>query len=125
MLWFNDKHTHHTQNTVMLKYVIPIFVISIIFFSLFFIWEISFLQLIAIVITWSLLVYTFINIFIQTPHVQIPEYYPKWLKTIFYILHFLMMLMLFYLVFIGITYHYYPFLEKFVCCDLVRNFPKF
>jgi hypothetical protein len=84
MFWMNDKQKQYEQNIGMLKYGIPIFVFSIIAFSIILIWKISLLQLLVITTTWTLCVYTIINIFVQTPHVQIPNSYPFWLKTLLY-----------------------------------------
>jgi len=125
MMWFNDKKTQSMQDSTMFGFIIPIFVVSILLFGLILIWEISLLQLIAIVLSWSLFIYTFINIFKQTPHVQIPDYYSPWLKTMLYILHFIMASILFYIVFVGILHQYYPIFEGLVCCDVVKEFPSF
>ena len=124
MWWFEDKGTQRVQNTVMLKYVLPIFILSIFFFAIL-LWEITFLQFLAITVTWSLMLYTFINIFIQTTHVQIPGYYSKISKTIMYIFHFVLSFMLFYLVIVGILQHHYEFFKKLACCDIIKNFPLF
>jgi len=109
----------------MFKFIIPIFILSILLFGLILIWKISLLQLLAIVLSWSLFIYTFINIFQQAPHVQIPDYYPTWLKTMLYIMHFIMASILFYIVLVGILHQYYPIFEGFVCCDVVKHFPSF
>ena len=108
----------------MIKYVLPIFMLSILLFATL-LWEITFLQFLTIVVTWSLMLYTFINIFIQTKHVQIPECYSKISKTIMYIFHFILSFMLFYLVFVGILQHHFEVVKKLACYDIIKNFPLF
>ena len=123
-MWWDDKETQQNQNRAAIKYVLPIFLFSIFLFSML-LWKVSFLQFFSIVLTWSLMLYTFINIFIQAPHTQIPSHYSKSWKTIMYIFHFLLAFFLFYLVSVGILQHYYEPIKKLVCCNIVKNFPLF
>jgi len=129
MSWiWNDKtikNRYKEQSIVHKKFVFPLFIISLFITGLLLIWKVKVFEIVLISFCVTLFIYTLVNIFLQTPHVQIPDWYPKWGQTIMYIIHFLVASFIFYLVFVGILQHYYPFFEQFVCCDLVKNFPKF
>jgi len=103
---------------------IPIYVISLIIWALFMFNGVSFLALLILAIPTYMVIYGFVDIFLQLPHFRIPDTYGKEAKTFLYIINFLIACTLFYFVSIGILQYYYPYLQEFVCCDVVRNFPK-
>jgi len=103
---------------------IPLYMVSLIVWGLFIFNDVSFFTLLILAIPTYMVVYGFIDIFLQLPHFRIPDTYSKEARTFLYVVNFLIACALFYFVSVGLLQHYYPYLQEFVCCDAVRNFPK-
>lgn len=127
-MWiWNDrtiKQRYRDQKISHRKIFLPIFLICLLLSAILLFWDIKLYEVVFISFFATSAIYTFINIFVRSPHVQIPDYYPTWIQVAMYIVHFLLASFVFYLFSVGILQHHFVFFENFVCCDLIKNFPK-
>jgi hypothetical protein len=126
MFWSDKTFWNRVKfgNKSFLSIDIPLYVVSLIVWSFFIFNDISFLALLILAIPTYMVLYGFIDIFLQLPHYRIPDTYSKEVKTFLYIVNFLIACFLFYFVSVGLLQHYYPQLQKFICCDALKSFPK-
>lgn len=108
-----------SQNTRDYKITIPIFLGM--FLLLYFFVKTTVIESILIATFFSFSIVAFIDIFVQSPHFRIPDMHSNLVRTILYILNFLIVFLALYLSSVAILQHHYPFFESLVCCDLVKN----
>ncbi len=113
-----------SSNKIFFKVTIPAVVGCFMIISIFMYDTLSWLEIFIISVPIVFLIETFVDIFLQLPHPKIPDTYPKWAQTVIYIVFFLVACFLFYMVELGVLQHYYPTLKNYICCDIVKNFPR-
>lgn len=102
------------------KIDIPLYFFNLLLWS-FLTWDkVHIIELILLAAIASAFIYSFINMFLQLPHIKIPSDYPKEIQTIFYIFFFILSGMLFYWITVGILQNYYTFFQDLVCCDFIK-----
>ena len=107
------------QNKKDNKITIPIFLgISLLLYAFV---KITLLETIFIAMFFSFSIVSFVDMFVQAPHFRIPDTYSSQIRTILYILNFLIAILGLYVSSISILQHQYPFFESLVCCDLIKN----
>ena len=99
-IWNDDSYWERYKKStkIFIKIIVPISIINILFW---YIWTngVLFSNIILLGMVSGAWFFTLINIYFQFPNAKIPDYYPKWVQTLMYIIHFLVASFVFYFIY--------------------------
>ena len=125
-IWNDDSYMDRLnfERKKFWKIDIPLYLVSLIVWSFFVFEKVNIWELFVLALASSMLIYHGVNMFLQLPHLKIPDSYSKEIRTLLYIVVFLFSALFFYIVTVGILQYYYPLFKELACCSIISDFPR-
>jgi len=101
-----------------------IWILSFVFFcimSIIILPEFNLIKIILLTFSASMMLVSGYEYFFKIVHYRIKDELSESEKNQLRLLFFILGIFVFYIFWVGILSNYYPFLEKLICCDLIKN----